>query len=49
MDIVCDAVNWLVCVPEGGVWWDIQVVTTEEVGIIRNVMSDRRRVVQLGT
>ena len=37
----------LVCVPEGGVLWDIQVVTTEEVGIIRNDMDDRRRVERL--
>ena len=38
----------LVCVPEGGVEWDIQVSIAEEVGIIRNVMDDRRRVVRLG-
>ena len=35
---------WLVCVPEGSVEWDMQVFTAEEVGIIRNVMDDRRRV-----
>jgi hypothetical protein len=34
----------LVCVPEGGVEWDMQVCIAEEVGIIRNVMDDRRRV-----
>ena len=39
----------LVCVPEGCVEWDIQVSIAEEVGIIRNVMDDRRRVVRLGT
>ena len=38
----------LVCVPEGCVEWDIQVIIAEEVGIIRNGMDDRRRVVQLG-
>ena len=38
----------LVCVPEGGVEWDIQVITAEEVVIIRNDMDDRRRVVRLG-
>ena len=36
------------CVPEGGVEWDIQVITAEEVVIIRNDMDDRRRVVRLG-
>ena len=39
----------LVCVPEGCVHWDIQVIIAEEVGIIRNFMDDRRRVVRLGT
>ena len=34
----------LVCVPEGGVEWDMQVCITEQVGIIRNVMDYRRRV-----
>ena len=34
--------------PEGGVEWDIQVITAEEVVIIRNDMDDRRRVVRLG-
>ena len=34
----------LVCVPEGGVEWDMRVCITEEVGIIENVMDDRRRV-----
>ena len=38
----------LVCVPEGCVEWDIQVSIVEEVGIIRNVMDDRLRVVWLG-
>ena len=38
----------LVCVPEGCVEWDIQVIIAEEVGIIRNGMDDRRRVVRLG-
>ena len=38
----------LVCVPEGCVEWDIQVSIAEEVGIIRNDMDDRRRVVWLG-
>ena len=38
----------LVCVPEGGVEWDMQVSIAGEVGIIRNDMDDRRRVVQLG-
>ena len=38
----------LVCVPEGCVEWDIQVSIAEEVGIIRNVMDDRFRVVRLG-
>ena len=36
------------CVPEGGVEWDIQVITAGEVVIIRNGMDDRRRVVRLG-
>ena len=36
----------LVCVPEGCVQWDIQVSIAEEVGIIRDVMDDRRRVVR---
>ena len=34
----------LVCVLEGGVEWDIQVCIAEEVGIIRNIMGDQRRV-----
>ena len=34
----------LVCVPEGGVEWDMQVCITEEVGMIRNVIDYRRRV-----
>jgi len=38
----------LVCVPEGGVEWDMQVCIAEEVGIIRNVMDDRRRVGRWG-
>jgi hypothetical protein len=38
----------LVCVPEGSVEWDMQVCKAEEVGIIRNVMDDRRRVGRLG-
>ena len=38
----------LVSVPEGCVEWDIQVITAEEVVIIRNDMDDRRRVVRLG-
>ena len=38
----------LVCVPEGCVEWNIQVITAEEVVIIRNDMDDRRRVVRLG-
>ena len=38
----------LVCVPEGGVECDIQVITADEVVIIRNDMDDRRRVVRLG-
>ena len=38
----------LVCVPEGCVEWDIQVSIAGEVGIIRNDMDDRRRVVWLG-
>jgi hypothetical protein len=37
-------VDGLVCVPEGGVECDMQVCIAEEVGIIRNVMDDRRRV-----
>ena len=36
------------CVPEGGVEWGMQVSIAEEIGIIRNVMDDRRRVVRLG-
>ena len=36
------------CVPEGCVEWYIQVSIAEEVGIIRNDMDDRRRVVRLG-
>ena len=36
------------CVPEGCVEWDIQVSIAEEVGIIRDDMDDRRRVVRLG-
>ena len=39
----------LVCVPENGVEWDIQVITAEEVVIIRDGMDDRRRVVRLGS
>ena len=38
----------LVCVPEGGVGWDMQVYIAEKVGIIRNVMDDRRRVGRWG-
>ena len=38
----------LVCVPEGCVEWDIQVIIAEEGGIIRNGMDDQRRVVRLG-
>ena len=38
----------LVCVPEGSVGWDMQVIIAEEVGIMRNDMDDRRRVVRLG-
>ena len=38
----------LVCVPEGCTEWYIQVNIAEEVGIIRNDMDDRRRVVQWG-
>ena len=38
----------LVCVPEGCVEWDIQVIIAEEGGIIRNDMDDQRRVVRLG-
>ena len=38
----------LVCVPKGSVGWDMQVITAEEVGIIRNVMDDRRRVGRWG-
>ena len=38
----------LVCVPGGCVEWYIQVSIAEEVGIIRNDMDDRRRVVRLG-
>ena len=37
----------LVCVPEGSVRWDIQVIIAEEVGIMRNDMDDQRRVVRL--
>jgi hypothetical protein len=33
-------------VPEGCVEWDIQVSIAEEVGIIRDDMDDRRRVVR---
>ena len=36
------------CVPEGCVEWDIQVSIAEEVGIIRDDMDDRRRVVRYG-
>ena len=36
------------CVPEGGVEWDIQVIIAEEGGIIRNDMDDQRRVVRWG-
>ena len=36
----------LVCVPEGCVEWDIQVSIAEEVGITRDDMDDRRRVVR---
>ena len=38
----------LVCVPKGCVERDIQDNIAEEVGIIRNDMDDRRRVVRLG-
>ena len=38
----------LVCVPWGCVEWDIQVCIAEEIGIIRNGIDDRRRVVRLG-
>ena len=38
----------LVCVPKGGVEWDMQGYIAEEVGIIRNVMDDQRRVGHLG-
>jgi hypothetical protein len=38
----------LVCVPEGSVEWDMQVITAEKVGIIRNDMDDRRRVERWG-
>ena len=38
----------LVCVPEGSVGWDIQVIIAEEVSIMRNDMDDRRRVVRWG-
>ena len=38
----------LVCVPEGCVEWDMQVSIAGEVGIIRNDMDDRGRVVRLG-
>ena len=38
----------LVCLPEGCVEWDIQVIIAEEVGIMRNDMDERRRVVRLG-
>ena len=38
----------LVCVPEGCVECDIQVSIAEGVGIIRDDMDDRRRVVRLG-
>ena len=38
----------LVCVPEGSVGWDIQVIIAGEVGIIRNDMDDQRRVERLG-
>ena len=36
------------CVPEGCVEWDMQVSVAGDVGIIRNDMDDRRRVVWLG-
>jgi hypothetical protein len=45
--IVCGPVDGLVCVPESGVEWDMQVYIAEEVGIIRNVVDDRRRVGRL--
>jgi hypothetical protein len=38
----------LICVPEGSVGWDIQVIIAEKVGIMRNDMDDRRRVVRWG-
>ena len=38
----------LVCVPEGGVRCDIQVIIADEVGIMRNDMDNQRRVVRLG-
>ena len=38
----------LVYVSEGCVEWDIQISIAEEVGIIRNVIDDRLRVVRLG-
>jgi hypothetical protein len=38
----------LVCVPEGSVGWDMQVITADEVGIIRNDMDDRRSVERWG-
>ena len=38
----------LVCVPEGCVECNIQVIIAEEAGIIRNNMDDRRRVERLG-
>ena len=37
----------LVCVPGGSVECDMQAYIAEEVGIIRNVMDDRRRVGRL--
>ena len=40
--------EWLVCVPEGSVECDMQAYIAEEVGIIRNVMDDRRRVGRWG-
>ena len=38
----------LVCVPEGSIGCDIQVIIAEKVGIIRNDMDDQRRVERLG-
>ena len=38
----------LMCVPKGCFEWDIQVSIAGEVGIIKNDMDDRCRVVRLG-